>query len=68
MYTVVNFTERSCKKKVDPSARAISARACPDCIAFIDRVDPSGQAKVLSKHTYGKKVGQLVDDPPKKKL
>lgn len=34
--TVVNFSERSCEKKADPFARAISARACTNCIALTE--------------------------------
>ena len=31
----VSFSEHLCEKKVDPSARVNSARACSDCLALM---------------------------------
>ena len=35
------------KKKIDPFARANSARACSDSLALTELHDPAGRAKVL---------------------
>ena len=50
----VNFIERLYEKKVDPFARANSARACSDCLALtvLTRLD---EPKCL----YGEKLARL---------
>ena len=42
------------RKKVDPVARANSARACSDCLAFTE-LTPLGEPKCL----YGEKLARL---------
>ena len=54
----VNFSERLYEKKVDPFARANSARACSDCLALTE-LTRLGEAKCL----YGEKFARLGGQP-----
>ena len=50
----VNFSERLYEKKVDPFARANSARACSDCLALTE-LTRLGEPKCLN----GEKLARL---------
>ena len=50
----VNFSERLFEKKIDPFARANSARACSDCLALTE-LTCLGESKCL----YGEKLARL---------
>ena len=54
----VNFSEHLYGKKVDPFARANSARACSDCLALME-LTWLGEPKCL----YGEKFAQLGRSP-----
>ena len=57
----VNFSERLYEKKVDPFARANSARACSDCLALTE-LTRLGEPKRL----YGDGPARRVTLPSKK--
>ena len=52
--SLVNFSERLYEKKVDPFARANSARACSDPLALM-KLSRLGEPKCL----YGEKLARL---------